>query len=92
MSDDGCRATRTIPVWDPIVRVGHWLLALTVLFAWLTRHSPGPWHEWIGYASLAIVAVRLVWGWRGSGYARFADFVRGPRETLCVRTSAAQWT
>ena len=82
MSNDGSSATRTILVWDPIVRVGHWLLALTVLFAWLTRHSPGLWHEWIGYASLAIVAVRLVWGLRASGHARFADFVRGPRDTL----------
>jgi cytochrome b len=82
MSCDDSGAARTIRVWDPIVRVGHWLLALTVLFAWLTRHRPGPWHEWIGYASLAIIAARLVWGWRASGHARFADFVRGPRETL----------
>jgi cytochrome b len=82
MSREESSATRTIMIWDPIVRAGHWLLALTVLFAWLTRHSPGPWHEWIGYASLAIVAVRLVWGWRASGHARFADFVRGPRKTL----------
>lgn len=82
MSRDDSGAARTIRVWDPIVRVGHWLLALTVLFAWLTRHRPGPWHEWIGYASLATIAVRLIWGWRASGYARFADFVHGPRETF----------
>jgi cytochrome b len=82
MSGDGGSATHTILVWDPIVRVGHWLLTLTIVFAWLTRHSPGPWHEWIGYASLAIIAVRLVWGWRASEYARFTYFVRGPRETL----------
>jgi cytochrome b len=80
-SDDTC-AAGTILVWDRIVRVSHWGLALTVLFAWLTRHRPGPWHEWIGYASLAIIGVRVVWGWRASGYARFGEFVRGPRETL----------
>lgn len=82
MTSDGSIAARTVRVWDPLVRVGHWLLALSVLFAWLTRHSPGPWHEWIGYTSLAIVAVRLVWGWRGSHHARFAQFVYGPRATL----------
>jgi cytochrome b len=82
MSCDGSSATGTYLVWDRLVRVGHWLLALAVLLAWLTRHSPGPWHEWIGYASLAIVAVRVVWGWRASGHARFTEFVRGPRETL----------
>jgi cytochrome b len=82
MRPDGSAAARTVRVWDPLVRVGHWLLALSVLFAWLTRHRPGPWHEWIGYASLAIVAVRIVWGWRGSQHARFAEFLRGPRATL----------
>lgn len=65
-----------IPVWDVLVRVLHWSLVLTVATAWLTRHSPGRWHEWLGYATLAIVALRTVWGVAGSGHARFADFVR----------------
>lgn len=66
----------TIRVWDPLVRVLHWSLVLTVAAAWLTRHSPGRWHEWLGYATLAIVAARTAWGFLGSGHARFADFVR----------------
>jgi cytochrome b len=82
MTRDSGSTTRTIRVWDPLVRVGHWLLALSVLIAWLTRHRPGPWHEWIGYAALVIVAIRLLWGWRGSQHARFAEFVRGPGTTL----------
>lgn len=65
-----------IPVWDVLVRILHWSLVLTVATAWLTRHSPGRWHEWLGYATLAIVAVRTIWGFAGSGYARFADFVQ----------------
>jgi cytochrome b len=71
-----------LPVWDRAVRVLHWSLVLTVAAAWLTRHSPGPWHEWLGYATLVIVAARLAWGFAGSGHARFSDFVRGPRGTL----------
>lgn len=72
----------TIRVWDPLVRIGHWLLGLTIAIAWFTRAAPGRWHEWIGYASLAVVAVRLAWGWSGPSYARFAQFVRSPGITL----------
>ena len=67
---------RTIPVWDALIRVLHWSLVLTVAAAWLTRHSPGRWHEWLGYATLVVVAARTAWGFLGSGHARFADFVR----------------
>jgi len=71
-----------IPVWDLAVRLLHWALVLTVAAAWLTRHSPGSWHEWLGYATLAIVAMRTLWGFIASGYARFADFVRPASVTV----------
>jgi cytochrome b len=74
---------RTVRVWDPLVRLGPWTLVLCVLTAWLTRPQPGPWHEWLGYAAVAVVVVRVVWGWCGSPHARFRDFVHGPRATLC---------
>ena len=64
-----------IRVWVALVRVLHWSLVLSVATAWLTRHSPGRWHEWLGYAALAIVAIRFAWGFLGSRYARFSDFV-----------------
>ncbi len=73
--------TRSTLIWDPLVRAGHWLLVISVLSAWLTRHAPGRWHEWLGYAAWFIVAVRCVWGWIGSPHAPFRDFVRGPRAT-----------
>ncbi|MSO89462.1 MAG: cytochrome B [Rhodospirillaceae bacterium] len=69
-------------VWDPLVRLGHWALVASVAAAWLTRHGGGLWHEWIGYAALAIVGLRILWGWVGSPYARFAQFVRAPSATL----------
>ena len=69
-------------VWDPLVRVGHWLLVGSVAVAWMTRHGGGRVHEWAGYTALAVVAMRLVWGFVGTRHARFAGFVRGPRATL----------
>jgi cytochrome b len=54
-------ARPTLQVWDRVVRIGHWLLVASVLLAWFTRHGFGAWHEYIGYAALAIVAFRLAW-------------------------------
>jgi len=72
-------------VWDLPVRLMHWGLALSVLGAWLTRELEGDWFAWhtrFGYAVLLIVTTRIVWGFVGTRYARFKDFVRGPRAIL----------
>ena len=61
-------------VWDRLVRAAHWLLVAGVAAAWLTRAGWGQWHEWIGYATLALVALRMAWGWIGPRYARFSQF------------------
>jgi cytochrome b len=71
-----------LKVWDPLVRGGHWALAASVAAAWLTREGWGVWHDWTGYATLLLVAARIAWGWAGPRYARFAQFVHGPAETL----------
>jgi cytochrome b len=71
-----------VRVWDPVVRLCHWTLVATVALAWLTRHGGGAWHEGLGYAALAVVALRVLWGFAERGHARFADFMRGPRATL----------
>ena len=74
-------------VWDPYVRVVHWLLAIAVLLAWLTREGWGLWHDWLGYAALALTAARLPWGWFGPRHARFADFLYAPGHTLAYARS-----
>jgi cytochrome b len=75
-----------IKVWDLWVRIGHWLLVICIVAAWLTRHSADTWgdavHEWLGYGALAIVGLRIVWGFVGSPHARFSDFVFGPRQVI----------
>lgn len=75
------QSQRMIPVWDAAVRVLHWTLVLTVASAWLTRHSPGRWHEWLGYATLGIVAMRTIWGFTGSRHARFTYFIQSASVT-----------
>jgi cytochrome b len=68
-------------VWEAPVRLLHWLLAAAIAAAWLTSSSTGPAHEYIGYASAAIVLARLAWGRFGNRYARFSQFVRAPATT-----------
>ena len=66
-------------VWDAFVRIAHWTLVSCVIAAWFAR---GALHEWLGYAALVVVLLRIVWGFSGPRYARFAQFVRGPSPTL----------
>lgn len=69
----------TVVVWDLPVRVFHWaLLAMTVL-AFATAEAEGAWfvlHLAAGYGVMALVVFRLAWGFVGTRYARFHEFVR----------------
>ena len=71
-----------ILVWDWPVRIGHWLMAAAFLVAWLTAESESlhALHIASGATVLAVATFRLPWGFIGSRYARFRDFVRGPRQ------------
>lgn len=69
-------------MWDPVVRIFHWgVVACCVLNLFLL--PPGKIaHRYVGYAALALLALRLVWGFVGTRHARFSDFVRGPSAVL----------
>lgn len=61
-------------VWDGPLRLFHWLLAASVGGALLTGWLGGnlmPWHGRLGLAVLGLLVFRLLWGFWGSGYARW---------------------
>lgn len=70
--------TRTVRVWDAFVRVFHWCLVISFFTAWWAGDDDETLHLVAGYAAFALVALRLVWGIVGTGYARFRQFVRAP--------------
>lgn len=70
--------TRDIKVWDRFVRIFHWSLVVLFTLAYLTGDDAGTVHVWSGYAIVALIASRIVWGFIGSKHARFSDFVRAP--------------
>jgi cytochrome b len=76
--------TDTIKIWDLPTRLFHWSLLGLVVACWWTAGEDGniDWHMRCGYAVLALLLFRLVWGVLGSSTARFASFVASPRAVL----------
>lgn len=87
-ADDANRADpagKRVRVWDLPTRLFHWSLVLLIVFSAVTAQIGGLWLDWhmrSGYAILALVVFRLLWGVAGSRYARLAHFVRGPHVVL----------
>jgi len=83
-------AKSNLRVWDPLVRIFHWSLVAAFLVAWLSAEELPTVHAFAGYSIAALVAFRLIWGLVGSRYARFTQFVQGPRATLAYLGDMAQ--
>ena len=67
-------------VWDPLVRFSHWIVALACIanLSFL-RHGDDV-HDSVGYAALAAVVLRILWGFVARGHANFRSFVPWPRQ------------
>lgn len=65
-------------LWDPLVRISHWLIAVAVIANGLLNKPGGTIHIWIGWGVLALLALRFVWGFLGPAEARFSAFPPDP--------------
>ena len=79
-------------IWDPFVRLFHWAIVLLLAFSWWSgeQHDMER-HRLSGYAVLALIVFRVIWGFVGPRTARFSSFVRGPAAVAAyVRTMGSR--
>lgn len=79
-----------IRVWDRFVRVFHWTLVLCMIVAVASADRFDRAHEMAGYAVLALIALRILWGFIGPRHARFSSFVAWPWRTLAFLRDTAR--
>jgi cytochrome b len=76
---------KRIRLWDLPTRIFHWSLLGAVVAAFISAQIGGnamQWHGRFGIVILGLLAFRVTWGFVGSTYARFGNFVRGPKTVL----------
>ena len=74
-----------VRIWDLPTRLFHWALAGCVVALVVTAKVGGgamEWHFRLGYAVLALLVFRIVWGLVGGRWSRFAAFVYSPSRLL----------
>ncbi len=72
-----------IRVWDLPTRLFHWLLFACVVVAYFTAEGEGSTHQIhvaAGYGIGVLLLFRVIWGFAGTRYARFAAFGRALKE------------
>lgn len=82
---DACSTPRRLlRVWDLPTRLFHWSLVLAVSGAFLSAWIGGAamdWHFRCGYAVLALLSFRLLWGFAGGHWSRWRQVLRSPAAT-----------
>ncbi len=79
------RDLQAVRVWDLPTRLFHWSLVLCFVGSFVSVKIGGnamTWHLGFGYAVFALLAFRLVWGFVGGRWSRFANFIYSPATLL----------
>jgi len=79
--------TEVIKVWDIAVRIFHWSLVLFFITAYVTGEDEGQIHILAGYGVLGLIVFRVIWGFIGTRYARFWNFICSPKQVLAYSCS-----
>lgn len=74
-----------VRVWDLPTRLFHWALVILVASLAVSGTIGGAamqWHARFGYAVLALLLFRIVWGFVGGRWSRFGSFLYAPRSVV----------
>jgi cytochrome b len=97
----------TVRIWDLPTRLFHWALAVCFVGMVVTGKMGGEamvWHFRLGYGVFSLLLFRLIWGWLGGHWSRFAQwplrpsrvlaYVRGqaPKEDLTGHSPLGSWS
>ncbi|NKE46560.1 hydrogenase [Roseomonas frigidaquae] len=75
--------TRRLKVWDPWIRLVHWLIVLLIPLSWWSAETHRfDLHVLSGYTMLTLLLFRIAWGFVGSHTARFRNFLASPLEAV----------
>jgi cytochrome b len=83
----------TVRVWDLPTRLFHWALVACLIGLFTTAQLGSAamvWHFQLGYLMLSLLLFRIVWGWLGGRWSRFASFLYTP--AALVRFTRGQTT
>jgi cytochrome b len=76
---------RPVRVWDLPTRLFHWVLVLAIVASVVSAKIGGNamvWHMRLGYLVFTLLAFRLIWGFIGGRWSRFAAFLYSPAALL----------
>ena len=73
---------QALPSWDPLLRLAHWGIAVVVIANYAFTKEGGSVHIALGWAGMALLLLRLIWGFVGPREARFASFPPNPIAAL----------
>ncbi|MCT4608465.1 MAG: cytochrome b/b6 domain-containing protein [Pelagimonas sp.] len=85
MNQQSAETVERRKIWDIGLRLFHWALVICVGVAWgLGEFGPNVMtlHFYFGYAVIALLVFRVIWGLVGPAPARFVHFLYGPGTVL----------